>query len=72
RAPTAQGRATLQQLAGFREFLLRVDEDRLDRLNTPEHAEAMDKFLPYAIALGVKEGWGDTLAAALSNAIVER
>jgi len=62
----------LQQLAGFREFLQRVDQDRLERLNTPERAEAMDKFLPYAIALGVKEGWGDTMAAALSNAIVER
>jgi len=72
RAPTALGRTTLQQLAGFREFLLRVDQDRLERLNTPERVEAMDKFLPYAIALGVKEGWGDTMAAALSNAIVER
>ncbi|HET9283438.1 MAG TPA: hypothetical protein VFR24_15900 [Candidatus Angelobacter sp.] len=72
RAPTALGRTTLQQLAGFREFLQRVDQDRLNRLNTPDRAEAMDKFLPYAIALGVKEGWGDTMAAALSNAIVER
>lgn len=72
RASTAQGRTILQQLAGFREFLQRVDQDRLDRLNTPERAEAMDKFLPYAIALGVKEGWGDTMAAALSNAVVER
>lgn len=72
RAPTALGRTTLQQLAGFREFLQRVEQDRLERLNTPERAEVMDKFLPYAIALGVKEGWGDTMAAALSNAIVER
>ncbi len=73
RAPTVQGRAALQQLAGFREFLLRVEQDQLDRLNTPAtRAELMNKFLPYAIALGVKEGWGDTMAAALSNAIVER
>jgi hypothetical protein len=73
RAPTVQGRAALQQLAGFREFLLRVEQDRLDRLNAPAgRAELMNKFLPYAIALGVKEGWGDTMAAALSNAIVER
>ena len=73
RAPTALGRATRQQLAGFREFLLRVEQDRLDRMNTPaERAELMNRFLPYAIALGVREGWGDTMAAALSNAIVER
>ena len=73
RAPTALGRATQQQLAGFREFLLRVEQDRLDRMNMPaERAELMNRFLPYAIALGVREGWGDTMAAALSNAIVER
>lgn len=73
RAPTTLGRETLQQLAGFREFLVRVEQDRLDRVNTPaQRAELMDRFLPYAIALGVREGWGDTMAAALSNAIVER
>ena len=73
RAPTAHGRITLRQLAGFREFLLRVEQDRLDRMNAPgSRAELMNRFLPYAIALGVKEGWGDAMAAALSNAIVER
>lgn len=73
RAPTAEGRRVLEQLAGFREFLLRVEQDRLDRMNTPaQKAELMDRFLPYAIALGVKEGWGDTMAAAFSNAVVER
>ncbi|MGC2698315.1 MAG: hypothetical protein WA738_21210 [Candidatus Angelobacter sp.] len=63
----------MQQLAGFREFLVRVEQDRLDRVNTPaQRAELMDRFLPYAIAVGVQEGWGDTKAAALSDAIVER
>lgn len=73
RAPTDQGRKVLEQLAGFREFLLRVEQDRLERVNTPEEkARMMNRFLPYAIALEVKEGWGDTMAAAFSNAIVER
>ena len=73
RAPTAEGRRLLEQLAGFREFLLRVEQDRLDRLNTPaQKAELMNRFLPYAIALGVREGWGDTMAATFSNAVVER
>ena len=73
RAPTPEGRKVLEQLAGFREFLGRVEQDRLKRINTPqEKARAVDRFLPYAIALEVKEGWGDTMAAALSNAIVER
>jgi uncharacterized membrane protein len=73
RAPTEKGRKVLEQLAGFREFLVRVEQDRLERMNTPEEkARMMNRFLPYAIAMGVKEGWGDTMAAAFSNAIVER
>jgi len=73
RAPTSRGLMVLQQLAGFREFLVRVEQDRLDRVNTPEQrAELMNRFLPYAIALNVREGWGDKMASAFSDAIVER
>jgi hypothetical protein len=73
RAPTPRGLLILQQLAGFREFLLRVEQDPLDRVNTPEQrAELMNRFLPYAIALNVREGWGDKMASAFSDAIVER
>src|SRR6478672_3873774 len=73
RAPTPLGLTILGQLAGFREFLLRVEQDRLDRVNTPEQrAELMDRLLPYAIALNVREGWGDKMASAFSDAIVER
>lgn len=73
RAPTAEGYKVQEQLAGFREFLGRVEQDRLERMTAPqEKLRAVDRFLPYAIALEVKEGWGDTMAAAFSNAIVER
>jgi len=73
RAPTPRGLTMLQQLAGFREFLMRVEQDPLDRVNTPEQrAELMNRFLPYAIALNVREGWGDKMASAFSDAIVER
>ena len=73
RAPTPRGLAALQHLAGFREFLVRVEQDRLDRLNTPqERAELMNRFLPYAVALEVREGWGDTMASAFSDALVAR
>ena len=73
RAPTSRGLMMLQQLAGFREFLVRVEQDRLDRVNTPEQrAELMNRFLPFAIALNVREGWGDKMASAFSDAIVER
>jgi hypothetical protein len=73
RAPTPEGLKILEQLTGFREFLERVEQDPLDRLNHPmSRAELMDRYLAYAIALNVKEGWGDTMAAAFSNAVVAR
>ena len=73
RAPTPEGRAALEHLAGFREFLVRVEQDQLDRVNSPQQkAGLMNRFLPYAIALNVREGWGDRMAAAFSDAIVER
>ena len=56
RAPTARGLTTLQQLAGFREFLMRVEQDPLDRVNTPEkRAELMNRFLPYATFLALRQ-----------------
>jgi uncharacterized membrane protein len=73
RAPTKKGEQVLRQLAGFREFLVRVEQDQLERMNKPEEkARLMNRYLPYAIAIGVREGWGDSMAAAFSNAIVER
>jgi hypothetical protein len=57
------GRQVSDQIAGFRQFLEKVDQDRLNRMNpavtTPKD---LDRFLPYAIALEVKEEWGDQLS----------
>jgi hypothetical protein len=50
---TAEGRRARQTLRGFREFLMRVDTHRLDRLRSG----TLDENLPWAIALGVTEGW---------------
>jgi hypothetical protein len=57
------GRQVLDQIAGFRQFLEKVDQDKLDRLNPGGNApQDLDRFLPYAIALEVKEAWGDHLS----------
>jgi len=54
------GRKTLDEIEGFRQFLVRVEEDQLARLNTPNATpEFMNQFLPYAVALDVREAWGD-------------
>jgi hypothetical protein len=65
------GRQVSDQLAGFRQFLQKVEQDRLNRLSSAEQAEQeLDRFLPFAIALEVKEAWGDHLAQTFFAATV--
>jgi Predicted membrane protein (DUF2207) len=57
------GRQVSDQIAGFRQFLEKVEQDKLNRLNPAADApQDLDHFLPYAIALEVKEAWGDHLS----------
>jgi uncharacterized membrane protein len=54
-ARTISGARALEGVLGFEEFLNRVESDRFARIiKTPEMFE---KFLPYAMALGVAENW---------------
>jgi hypothetical protein len=62
---TPQGRQTLEQIEGFRLFLQKVEQDRMQRLTVADpHSAAASEFMPYAIALEVREAWGDHLAEA--------
>lgn len=64
---TEKGIDAQRQIVGFREFLLKVEQDKLDRvahLETPPPSSV----LSYAIALEVKEAWGDELANACFGA----
>jgi hypothetical protein len=68
---SALGRKTCDQIAGFRQFLEKVEQDRLNRMNSSgETPMELDKYLPYAIALAVKEAWGDHLAQSLLASVV--
>jgi uncharacterized membrane protein len=52
---TVRGTRELEKVLGFQEFLSRVEGERLERMvKTPEMFE---KFLPYAMALGVEDNW---------------
>jgi len=58
---------------GFRAFLGEVEQDRMQRLNAPGEApKAATEFLPYAIALEVREAWGDHLAEAFFATTTQR
>jgi uncharacterized membrane protein YgcG len=56
--PTAIGRKTLDELAGYKMYMQYADKERIRLMNPPtmnfEHFEAN---LPYAIALGVADKW---------------
>ncbi len=54
-ARTADGAKALAGVLGFEDFLTHVEADRMDRLSqTPE---TFEKFLPFAMALGVEKKW---------------
>ena len=60
---TPLGRQTLEQIEGFRQFLDKVEQDRMRRMSAADElAGSSMEFVPYAIALEVREAWGDHLA----------
>ncbi len=62
-AKTLVGARTRVAILGFQEFMNRVDADRLKRMPP----DTFEKFLPYAMALGVEHRW----AAAFAGIIKE-
>jgi uncharacterized membrane protein len=65
-ARTTQGTRALEGLLGFEEFLSRVESDRYDRVvKTPD---LFERFLPYAMALGVEKNWARAFEAIVTTA----
>jgi uncharacterized membrane protein len=53
---TARGREVYEQILGFREFVSRVDKDRLERMGG-RSPERFERVLPYALVLGAADAW---------------
>lgn len=62
---TRKGMKALGQIRGFEEFLTRAEKDRLERMNDPN---LFEKYLPYAIALGVSEKWAEAFEGIYQEA----
>lgn len=59
---TPEGRRVRDEIEGFRRFLAGTEQDRLQRLDPAGKPARMDlEFVPYAIALDLREAWGDEL-----------
>jgi uncharacterized membrane protein YgcG len=68
-APTIEGRKVLDHVAGFKQYLSITERERLDRMTPPKDTpELFEKYLPYAIALGVENHWADRFAPVLAAA----
>ncbi len=68
-APTREGRAVLDRIAGFRHYLSVAEEDRLEALHPPEKTpELFERYLPYAIALDVENEWASHFTSVLASA----
>jgi hypothetical protein len=71
-APTREGRQVMDKIAGFERYLSITEEDRLEVLHPPEKTpELFERYLPYAIALGVENRWAGKFAGVLAAAAAE-
>jgi hypothetical protein len=71
-APTKAGRAVLDRIAGFKQYLSITEQERLDRMHSPKDTpELFERYLPYAIALGVENRWADRFAGVLAAAAAQ-
>lgn len=62
-AKSMLGAKTRVEVLGFEEFMNRVDADRLKRMPP----DTFEKFLPYAMALGVEHRWAKAFDGIVQN-----
>ena len=62
-AKSLKGARTYVQILGFEEFMNRVDKDRLKQMPP----DTFEKYLPYAMALGVEHRWAQAFAGIIQN-----
>jgi uncharacterized membrane protein YgcG len=68
-APTKEGRAVMDRIAGFKRYLSITEEERLATMHPPEKTpELFERYLPYAIALDVENEWAGRFATVLAAA----
>jgi hypothetical protein len=66
---TSYGRAIMNKLEGFKMFLKTADAQRLDMSNRADANLTLEKYLPYAIALGCDMDWVDKFNDASESSL---
>jgi len=73
RAPTTQGRLLMDQLMGFKLYLEVAEKDDLDRLKAPQKTpELFERYLPFAVALGVEQAWAEQFSEVFAGLDAQR
>lgn len=68
RAPTLAGRKLMDEIAGFRMYLAVAEKDELQVRRGPARTlQLFEKYLPYALALGVENAWAEQFSDLLAN-----
>jgi len=62
-AKTVRGARTRIECLGFKEFMTRVDGDRIKRMPP----DTFEKFLPYAMAFGVEQHWAKAFQGLITE-----
>jgi len=66
--PTGLGRTVLDQAAGFRDYLEIAEKDEMNLKHPPEKTpELFERYLPYALAMGVEQRWAERFAAIFAR-----
>lgn len=68
KAPSVLGRKMMDEIEGFQWFLTVTEKDRMNFHNPPEKTpELFEKYLPYALALGVENEWAEQFAEVFNQ-----
>jgi uncharacterized membrane protein len=69
-AYTLEGRAVTDHILGFKMYLEQADQRVYNMLTPPEKSlDLFEKYLPYAIALGVENAWAEKFDSIIQHAI---
>ena len=69
RAPTAAGRAVMDQIEGLELYIRTAETDRLNLAGAPDlNATQFERILPYAVALNAEKPWSEAFTAAFARA----
>jgi len=73
KAPTRRGRLLLDRLEGFKLYLNVAEKDDLNIRHPPEKTPALfERYLPFALALGVEQAWAEQFTEVFARLAVEQ